>query len=84
MSNPDRLRQSLNRRSGHGYPSGGSEVCERIYKEKASGGRWDLLELQRLLDQLCTDGFYAVFQRGRNSHFHKRGHNTGGPPAWQA
>jgi hypothetical protein len=26
--------------------------CERIYREKASGGRWDRLELHRLLDQL--------------------------------
>jgi hypothetical protein len=26
--------------------------CERIYREKASGGRWDQPELHRLLDQL--------------------------------
>ena len=26
--------------------------CERIYREKASGGRWDRPELHRLLDQL--------------------------------
>lgn len=26
--------------------------CERIYREKASGGRWDRPELNRLLDQL--------------------------------
>jgi predicted site-specific integrase-resolvase len=26
--------------------------CERIYREQASGGRWDRPELQRLLDQL--------------------------------
>ena len=29
-----------------------SAGCERIYKEKASGGRWDRPELHRLLDQL--------------------------------
>jgi len=26
--------------------------CERIYREQASGGRWDRPELHRLLDQL--------------------------------
>jgi Resolvase, N terminal domain len=26
--------------------------CERIYREKASGGRWDGPELHRLLDEL--------------------------------
>jgi signal transduction histidine kinase len=26
--------------------------CERIYREKASGGRWDRPELDRLMDQL--------------------------------
>jgi len=26
--------------------------CERIYREKASGGRWDRPELHRLLDRL--------------------------------
>ena len=26
--------------------------CERIYREKASGGRWDRPELHRVLDQL--------------------------------
>lgn len=29
-----------------------SAGCERIHKEKASGGRWDRPELHRLLDQL--------------------------------
>ena len=28
--------------------------CERIYREKASGGRWDRRELHRMLDQLRT------------------------------
>jgi DNA invertase Pin-like site-specific DNA recombinase len=27
-----------------------SAGCERIYREKASGGRWDRPELHRLLD----------------------------------
>ena len=26
--------------------------CERIFREKASGGRWDRPELRKLLDQL--------------------------------
>jgi DNA invertase Pin-like site-specific DNA recombinase len=26
--------------------------CERVYREKAPGGRWDRPELHRLLDQL--------------------------------
>ena len=26
--------------------------CEKIYREKASGGRWDRPELNRLIDQL--------------------------------
>ena len=26
--------------------------CERIFREKASGGRWERSELHRLLDQL--------------------------------
>ena len=26
--------------------------CEKIFREKASGGRWDRPELHRLLDQL--------------------------------
>ena len=29
-----------------------SAGCEKIFREKASGGRWDRPELHRLLDQL--------------------------------
>ena len=36
-----------------------SAGCEKIFREKASGGRWDRPELLRLLDQL---------RRGRYSH----------------
>ena len=28
--------------------------CERIFQEKASGGRWDRLELQRLMEHLSS------------------------------
>ena len=35
--------------------------CERIFREKASGGRWDLPQLLRLLDQLrAGDGVVLV------------------------
>ena len=35
-----------------------SAGCEKIFREKASGGRWDRPELLRLLDQL-TKGRYS-------------------------
>ena len=34
--------------------------CERIYEEKASGGRWDRPELHRLLDQLRKGDLLVV------------------------
>ena len=36
--------------------------CERIYSEKASGGRWDRPELHRLLDQLRKGDVLVVWK----------------------
>jgi len=36
--------------------------CERIYREKASGGRWDRPELHRLLDQLRKRDVLVVWK----------------------
>jgi DNA invertase Pin-like site-specific DNA recombinase len=41
--------------------------CERIYSEKASGGRWDRPELHRLLDQLREDDVLVVWKLDRLS-----------------
>jgi DNA invertase Pin-like site-specific DNA recombinase len=41
--------------------------CERIYREKASGGRWDRPELHRLLDQLRGDDVLVVWKLDRLS-----------------
>src|SRR6266542_5732433 len=41
--------------------------CERIYREKASGGRWDRPELHRLLDQLQKDDVLVVWKLDRLS-----------------
>src|ERR1051326_2469737 len=41
--------------------------CERIYREKASGGRWDRPELQRLLDQLRKGDILVVWKLDRLS-----------------
>src|SRR3954471_2444297 len=42
-----------------------SAGCERIYKEKASGGRWDRPELHRLLDQLRKGDVLVVWKLDR-------------------
>src|ERR1700738_4792918 len=44
-----------------------SASCERIYKEKASGGRWDRPELHRLLDQLRKGDVLVVWKLDRLS-----------------
>src|SRR5438132_8580229 len=44
-----------------------SAGCERIYKEKASGGRWDRPELHRLLDQLRKGDVLVVWKLDRLS-----------------
>ncbi len=41
--------------------------CERIYREKASGGRWDRPELHRLLDQLRAGDVLVVWKLDRLS-----------------
>jgi hypothetical protein len=46
--------------------------CERTYREKASGGRWDRPELHRLLDQM-REGDVSIFLPMRSS---------AGTPGW--
>src|SRR5436190_23796438 len=41
--------------------------CERIFREKASGGRWDRAELHRLLDQLRKGDVLVVWKLDRLS-----------------
>src|SRR3984957_12870475 len=41
--------------------------CEGIFREKASGGRWDRPELQRLLDQLRKEDVLVVWKLDRLS-----------------
>jgi DNA invertase Pin-like site-specific DNA recombinase len=41
--------------------------CKRIYREKASGGRWDRPQLHRLLDQLRKDDVVVVWKLDRLS-----------------
>ena len=41
--------------------------CERIFREKASGGRWKRPELHRLLDQLRTGDVLVVWKLDRLS-----------------
>jgi DNA invertase Pin-like site-specific DNA recombinase len=51
-----------------------SAGCEKIFREKASGGRWDRPELIRLLDQLhsCPKDFRG-FEVNLASARHGRG-----------
>jgi DNA invertase Pin-like site-specific DNA recombinase len=41
--------------------------CDRVYREKASGGRWDRPELHRLLDQLRKSDVLVVWKLDRLS-----------------
>jgi DNA invertase Pin-like site-specific DNA recombinase len=41
--------------------------CEKIFREKASGGRWDRPELQRLLEQLRKGDVLVVWRLDRLS-----------------
>jgi DNA invertase Pin-like site-specific DNA recombinase len=41
--------------------------CERIFREKASGGRWDRPELHRLMDQLRNGDVLVVWKLDRLS-----------------
>lgn len=49
--------------TGTGYSAG----CELIFQEKASGGRWDRPELQRLLQQLREGDQVIVWKLDRLS-----------------
>lgn len=42
-----------------------SAGCERIFREKASAGRWDRPELHRLLDQLRKNDVLVVWRLDR-------------------
>lgn len=44
-----------------------SAGCERIFREKASGGRWERPELNRLLDQLRQGDVLVVWKLDRLS-----------------
>jgi DNA invertase Pin-like site-specific DNA recombinase len=44
-----------------------SAGCEKIFREKASGGRWDRPELNRLLDQLRKSDVLVVWRLDRLS-----------------
>ena len=44
-----------------------SAGCEKIFREKASGGRWERPELHRLLDQLRKDDILIVARLDRLS-----------------
>ena len=44
-----------------------SAGCEKIFREKASGGRWDRPELHRLLDQLRKGDVLVVWRLDRLS-----------------
>jgi DNA invertase Pin-like site-specific DNA recombinase len=44
-----------------------SAGCEKIFREKASGGRWDRPELHRLLDQLRKSDVLVVWRLDRLS-----------------
>jgi len=44
-----------------------SAGCERVFREKASGGRWDRPELHRLLDQLRRGDVLVVWKLDRLS-----------------
>src|ERR1700690_2078548 len=66
--NAYRLRPRLNQRSGNRHAGGGVEGGRgwRIYREKASGGRWDR-QLHRLLDQLRKGDVLVVGKLDRLS-----------------
>jgi len=44
-----------------------SAGCEKIFRDKASGGRWDRRELHRLLDQLRKGDVLVVWRLDRLS-----------------
>ena len=56
--------------------------CERIYREKASGGRWDRPELHRLLDQLREADVLVVWKLDRLSRSLREEKSSFRPPLW--
>jgi DNA invertase Pin-like site-specific DNA recombinase len=65
-----RICSRLNERTGYSNAGRGAEVgrgSERIFREKASGGRWDRPELHRLLDQLRKGDVLVVWKLDRLS-----------------
>jgi DNA invertase Pin-like site-specific DNA recombinase len=44
-----------------------ADACERIYREKASGGRWDRPELHRFLNQVRNSDVLVVWKLDRLS-----------------
>jgi DNA invertase Pin-like site-specific DNA recombinase len=69
LRNVDRLRPRLNQRTGNRRTVTALKAaeCERIYREKASCGRWDQPELHRLLDQLRKGDVLVVWKLDRLS-----------------
>src|ERR1700732_257839 len=64
-----RLRPRFDERTGHRRTGVRvkSAGCEKIFREKASGGRWDRPELLRLLDQLRAGDVLIVSRLDRLS-----------------
>jgi DNA invertase Pin-like site-specific DNA recombinase len=65
-----RLCEGFNERAGYCCAGLGAKVCggcEKIFREKASGGRWDRPELHRLLDQLRKGDVLVVARLDRLS-----------------
>jgi DNA invertase Pin-like site-specific DNA recombinase len=69
LQHANRIRPRLNQRTGYSNTVAAlkSAGCERIFREKASGGRWDRPELHRLLDQLRKGDVLAVWKLDRLS-----------------
>ena len=68
LCSADRLRPRFHRRARHGgVASLEAAGCECIFREKASGGRWDRHEFRRLLDQLRAGDAVIVWKLDRLS-----------------
>jgi DNA invertase Pin-like site-specific DNA recombinase len=63
----DRERSSNQHLGGNAMTALRAAGCERIYREKAFGGRWDRPELRRLLDQLRKGDVLVVWKLDRLS-----------------
>ena len=69
LCNAHRLRTRLDHRTGHRRPDrrAQSRRLRTYFREKASGGRWDRPELQKLLDQLRDGDVLVVWKLDRLS-----------------